>query len=108
MPSTLISAATILNAKPTTLIISLLLHRLDLAAIFGRRFEEPFPYGLGIGTGDVQIEARRLVHEVKERADMAKQPLRAGADRIRPGMEIDGAALGEEVAAARPGNAQRG
>src|SRR5260221_116255 len=107
MPPTQITAATMCKARPRIIVISLVARRPDLAAIFGRRLDQPFPHRLGIGAGDVEIEARRIVDGVEERADMAEQALRAGADGKRPSVKIDGAALGKKLAAARPGDAQR-
>src|SRR5258708_5246038 len=108
MPPTQITAARMWTASPTTMVVSLIARRLDPAAVLGRRFDQPLPHRLSIGAGDVELEAWRLVDGMKERPDMAEQALRAGADRKRAGMKIDGAAFDEQVAAARPGNAQRG
>src|SRR6185437_10288985 len=80
--------------------------RRDPAAIFSRRFHEPLPYRLREGTGDMKIECG-LVDGVKECADMAEQALRAGAGGEVSGMKIDGAALGQEIAAPRAGDTQR-
>src|SRR5258708_1532901 len=82
--------------------------RLDPAGVFRSRFHQPLPYRLGIGAGDMEVECRRVVDRMEERADMAEQTLRAGAGGKRARMKVDRAALGEEIMASSPRDAQRG
>src|SRR5216683_1973147 len=107
MPPTQITAASIWTARPKTMTHSLDYWRLDPAPVFRRGFDQPLPHRLGVGAGDVEIEGRSVVDRMEERADMAEQTLCAGPGGKSPRMEIDRAALGEEVAAARPDEAQR-